>query len=216
MLRLCRFKGRIRRRVRRQGQRRPRHQLLLRHQRERQHGGRWQERWRSTAYAGITPIGLDEKYNASSYPSFDFTNTWSIAEGVDEPRLVPLTSFTDFLDGCHLPLNTKPGADVNGIPAGARYVFGINPATGPADFAKPLLDIGFDSDGKPYVKLPALANTDGATVTVLATEDLADWFGAKLVKMVRDDADGTWHTADDSHLPQMFFKWCVDIPRAEE
>ena len=52
----------------------------------------------SADYVGITPIGLAEKYNAASYPSFDFTNTWSISEGVDEPRLVPLTVFTDFLD----------------------------------------------------------------------------------------------------------------------
>lgn len=71
----------------------------------------------TSAYTGITPIVLGEKCNAASYPSFDFTNTWSIAEGTDEPRLVPLTVFTDFLDGCYLPLGTKPDADVNGIPA---------------------------------------------------------------------------------------------------
>ena len=37
----------------------------------------------STAYAGITPIDLDGKHCAASCPAFDFTNTWSIAEGVD-------------------------------------------------------------------------------------------------------------------------------------
>jgi len=129
----------------------------------------------SAPYTGIMPIDSAEKYNAASYPSFDFTNTWSIAEGMDEPRLVPLTVFTDFLDGCNLPLGTKPDAVVNGISAGARYVFGIAPALGLADLAEPLIDIGFGVNGKPGVKLPPLVNTEGATVTVLATEDLTDW-----------------------------------------
>jgi hypothetical protein len=165
----------------------------------------------STTYTGITPIVPEEKYNAASYPSFDFTNTWSIAEGVDEPRLVPLTAFTDFLDSCYLPLNTKPDADVNGIPAGARYVFGIDPQTGPADLAEPLIDIGFDTAGNPSVKIPETVNTDGATVTVLATEDLADWSGAKLVPMAHDASDGTWKPAVVERPPRLFFKWRISF-----
>ena len=56
-----------------------------------------------------------------------------------------------------------------------RYVFGIVPDKGPDDLDEPLIDIAVDASGMPYVKLPPLANTEGATVTVLASEDLADW-----------------------------------------
>ena len=52
----------------------------------------------------------------------------------------------------------KPEDMVNGIPAGVRYVFGIDPSIGPADLAEPLLDITFDANGKPVVKLPALCD----------------------------------------------------------
>jgi hypothetical protein len=130
---------------------------------------------------------------------------------VDEPRLVPLTAFTDFLDSCYLPLNTDPDADVNGIPAGARYVFGIDPQTGPADLAEPLIDIGFDAEGNPSVKIPEPVNTEGATVTVLATEDLADWSGAKLVPMAYDASDGTYKPAVAERPPRLFFKWSISF-----
>ena len=163
----------------------------------------------SNPYVGITPIVLDEKYNATSYPSFDFTNTWSIAEGVDEPRLVPLTAFTDFLDGCYLPLNTKPDADVNGIPAGARYVFGIAPALGPVDLDEPLIDIGFGLNGKPYVKLPTLVNTEGATVMVLATEDLTDWSRAAEYPVY--PATGICLPNLDPVPDRMFFKYRITL-----
>ena len=103
----------------------------------------------------------------------------------------------------------KPEDMVEGIPAGVRYVFGIDPSIGPADLAEPLLDITFDANGKPVVKLPALVNTDGVTVTVLATEDLADWSDAKLVPMAYEKSDGTWHLIDDNPPPKMFFKWRI-------
>ena len=90
-----------------------------------------------------------------------------------------------------------------------RYVFGIDPSIGPADLAEPLLDITFDANGKPVVKLPALVNTDGVAVTVLATEDLADWSDAKLVPMAYEKSDGTWHLVDDYPPPKMFFKWRI-------
>ena len=63
----------------------------------------------------------------------------------------------------------KPEDMVNGIPAGVRYVFGIDPSIGPADLVEPLLDITFDTNGKPCVKLPPQANTEGVAVTVLAS-----------------------------------------------
>ena len=105
--------------------------------------------------------------------------------------------------------------------AGVRYVFGIDPSIGPADLAEPLLDITFDTNGKPVVKLPALVNTEGATVTVLATEDLNDWSDAKLVPMAIDRDDGTWKPAeslavpDFVYPPKMFFRWRIDFERVD-
>ena len=101
----------------------------------------------------------------------------------------------------------KPEDMVNGIPAGVRYVFGIDPSIGPADLAEPLLDITFGADGKPCVKLPALANTEGATVTVLATEDLTDWSHAAEYPV--DPATGLCIPDLDPIPPQMFFKWQI-------
>ena len=101
------------------------------------------------------------------------------------------------------------GGGHEGIPAGIRYVFGIDRSIGPADLAEPLLDITFDANGKPVVKLPALVNTEDVTVTVLATEDLTDWSDAKLVPMTYEKSDGTWHLVDDNPPPQMFFKYSI-------
>ena len=101
----------------------------------------------------------------------------------------------------------KPEDMLNGIPAGVRYVFGIAPSIGPADLAEPLIDITFEANGKPVVKLPALVNTDGVTVTVLATEDLADWINA--VKYPVDPTSGLC-LPDLSPIPvQMFFRYRI-------
>jgi hypothetical protein len=105
----------------------------------------------------------------------------------------------------------KPEDMVEGIPAGVRYVFGIDPSIGPADLAEPLLDITFDANGKPVVKLPALVNTEGATVTVLATEDLGDWSDENLVPMAYDDGDGTWKPAAGICPSRLFFRWKIDF-----
>ena len=61
------------------------------------------------------------------------------------------------------------------------------------------------------MKLPEQKNTEGVTVTVLATEDLTDWSNAKLIEMRYNESDGTWKPADGSEPPKMFFKWRVDI-----
>ena len=94
-----------------------------------------------------------------------------------------------------------------GAAGGARYVFGIDPALGPADLAEPLIDIKFDTSGKPYVKLPVQANTDGATVTVLATEDILDWTGA--VEVPVDMDTGLCYPVIDPSADKMFFKWRI-------
>ena len=169
----------------------------------------------SDDYDGITPLGDEEMQRKESFTAFDFDDVWKI----DEETYPYLRTFfsayelwlkdvgiTDELEPEDMP---KPEDMVEGIPAGVRYVFGIDPSIGPADLAEPLLDITFDADGKPVVKLPALVNTEGATVTVLATEDLNDWSDAKLVPMAYEKSDGTWHLVDDNPPPKMFFKWRI-------
>ena len=52
------------------------------------------------------------------------------------------------------PAFAEPGADLNGIPVAARYVFDIAPDIAPADLPGPLLGITFDANGNPCVKLP--------------------------------------------------------------
>ena len=101
----------------------------------------------------------------------------------------------------------KPEDMVEGIPAGIRYVFGIDRSIGPDNLAEPLLDVMFDANGKPVVKLPALVNTDGATVTVLATEDLRDWTNA--VEYPVDPVTGISRPGTDPVPPQMFFKYSI-------
>jgi hypothetical protein len=103
----------------------------------------------------------------------------------------------------------KPEDMVEGIPAGVRYVFGIDPSLGPADLTEPLIDIMFNTDGKPYVKLPTIVNTEGATVTVLATEDLADW--TRATKYQVDPATGICAPDFDPVPPKMFFKYSIDV-----
>ena len=101
----------------------------------------------------------------------------------------------------------EPDELVNGIPAGARYVFGIDPQIGPENLAEPLIDIKFDTDGKPYVKLPTPVNTEGATLRVLATEDLADW--TRATKYQVDPATGICAPDFDPVPPKMFFKYSI-------
>ena len=104
----------------------------------------------------------------------------------------------------------KPEDMVEGIPAGVRYVFGIDRNKGPADLAEPLIDIGFGTDGKPYVKLPKLVNTEDATVTVLATEDLSDWSNAAEYPV--DPATGLClPDLGTPAPPRMFFRWRLTL-----
>ena len=90
-----------------------------------------------------------------------------------------------------------------------RYVFDIDPEIGPDELAEPLIDIKFDADGKPYVKLPTIVNTEGAAVKVLATEDLADWSHPSVCQV--DPATGICAPDFDPVPPKMFFKYSIDI-----
>ena len=148
-----------------------------------------------------------------SFAALDFVDVWKIDEET-YPYLRTLFSayelwlkdvgITDEPKPDDMP---KPEDMVNGIPAGVRYVFGIDPSIGPADLAEPLLDIKFDADGKPYVKLPPIVNTEDVTVTVLATEDLADWTNAAEYPV--DPATGICVLDFNPAPSQMFFKYSL-------
>ena len=166
----------------------------------------------SAAYAGISPLDADDMMDKANFPVFDFTSTWIIAEGDGAPVLRTFFSAYDlWLKDAGIAYEPEPDELVNGIPAGARYVFGIDPQTSPADLAEPLIDIGFDTEGNPSVTIPETVNADGATVTVLTTGDLSDWSHAKLVPMAYDASDGTWKPAVAERPPRLFFKWIVTV-----
>lgn len=169
----------------------------------------------SDDYDGITPLGDEEMRRKESFEALDFVDVWKIDEET-YPYLRTLFSayelwlkdvgITDELAPEDMP---KPEDMVEGIPAGVRYVFGIDPSIGPADLTEPLIDIMFNTDGKPYVKLPTIVNTEGATVTVLATEDLADW--TRATKYQVDPATGICAPDFDPVPPKMFFKYSIDV-----
>jgi len=59
------------------------------------------------------------------------------------------------------------------------------------------------------VKLPTPVNTEGATLRVLATEDLADWTHA--AKYQVDPATGICALDFDPAPPKMFFKYSIEV-----
>ena len=169
----------------------------------------------SNAYAGITPLG--DLNVAANFGGFDFGTIWMMDEAAEGPILRTIFSAYElWLKDRGIADEPDPEEDVNGIPAVVRYVFGIDPDKGPDELDEPLIDVKFDANGQPSVKIPEQANTEGVTVTVLATEDISDWSNAKLIEMQYDASDGTWHPADGIDRPKMFFKWSLTIDRMEE
>ncbi|MBO4287523.1 MAG: hypothetical protein J5985_05085, partial [Kiritimatiellae bacterium] len=162
----------------------------------------------SAAYAGITPLDADDMTDKGNFPAFDFIDTWIITEADGAPQLRTFFSAYElWLKDAGIAYEPEPDELVNGIPAGARYVFGIDPQISPTALSESLIDIKFDADGKPYVKLPSLANTEGATVTVLATEDLSDWSHA-----AEYPVDPVTGICTPPLLPnKMFFRWRITL-----
>lgn len=169
----------------------------------------------SDDYTGITPLGDEEMQRKESFTALDFDDVWKI----DEETYPYLRTFysayelwlkdVGIIDDMETEDMPKPEDMVEGIPAGVRYVFGIDPSIGPADLAEPLLDIGFDTDGNPCVKVPTLVNTEGATVKVLATEDLRDWSDPEETEVtVLSGGTLEFPRAD---YPVRFFKLSVDF-----
>ena len=168
-----------------------------------------------TASGNVGGLTTNQMLFAANFVDWDFNQTWKIEEGETTPYLLcfeklELNAFAVWVQSWNLPGNSRPETVVNGIPLGARYVFGINPDVDLADYHEPLIDIKSDTNGKPYVKLPALVNTEGATVTVLATEDLTDWSNAAEYPV--DSATGICIPDLGTPVPpKMFFKWRLRI-----
>ena len=169
----------------------------------------------SDDYDGITPLGDEEMQRKESFTAFDFVDVWKIDEET-YPYLRTLFSAYELwlkdvgiIDDMETEDMPKPEDVVEGIPAGVRYVFGIDPSIGPDDLTEPLIDIKFDADGKPYVKLPELVNTEDAAVNVLATEDISDWSHATVYPV--DPATGICAPDFDPIPSQMFFRFCLVI-----
>ena len=108
----------------------------------------------------------------------------------------------------------NPEDKTKGIENIVRYAFNIGPAA--TTVGDPIIKIVFDANGHPSVQSRALAEgRDDVTFDVLATEDLADWSNATLIKMKKCD-DGLWKPVDseDSNYvfpEKMFYKYILDM-----
>ncbi|MCR5839770.1 MAG: hypothetical protein K6G94_09085, partial [Kiritimatiellae bacterium] len=108
----------------------------------------------------------------------------------------------------------EPGDTTGGIANAVRYAFNIGPAA--TTVGDPIIKVVFDANGHPSVQSRALAEgRDDVTFDVLATEDLADWTNATLIKMKKCD-DGLWKPVDseDSNYvfpEKMFYKYILDM-----
>ena len=167
----------------------------------------------STAYSGITPLDDDGMGLQSSFQGFAFGPIWMMDEQAATPAPTLRTIFSEcelWLKDLGIPDEYDPDEDLNGIPAIVRYVFGIDPGVGPDKLDEPLLDIRFDTNGVPYAKIPALVNTNGVTVEVLATETPGDWSAGGLVPTDLSP-DGTGRTADGRARDALFFRWRIGV-----
>ena len=178
----------------------------------------------SAAYVGVTPLDGDGMTQKSNFANFDFDSTWNIDEMSSSPylRAFEKNAYEVWLGDAGLPWYTAPGADVNGIPAGVRYVFDI-PAEATDINAlpgEPFFHVTADGDGYPCVKFRAKRDPcEGVVVsaTVCATTDLldmgnpdpADW--PHRVALRYDAPTDTYQPADGSHPPTMFFTWRLAV-----
>ena len=108
----------------------------------------------------------------------------------------------------------NPEDKTKGIENIVRYAFNIDPAS--TTIGDPIIKIVFDANGHPSVQSRELAEgRDDVTFDVLATEDLADWSNATLIKMKKCD-DGLWKPVDSEgpgyvFPDKMFYKYLLDV-----
>jgi hypothetical protein len=172
----------------------------------------------AVAYPGIDPIGAGGMKSAASFPAFDFEETWNIDEGATMPYLrcfyvFEINSFNEWVADRNLPAGSTPDVVVNGIPLGARYVFGIDRMDAVlTDGNEPVFRVEFDENGEPYVQFAehVYGTADEVTLEVLATPDVTDWDDPEVIPVDLDEG-----RAKPAYLngvpPAMFFKWRMTI-----
>lgn len=89
--------------------------------------------------------------------------------------------------------------DASGIHNVFRYVFGVESG---AFTNPPLIDIAFE-DGKVVIKTPPVANSDGVTVTVVESSDVA---GKTVTATKAVDAAGNTEFTKDSAAASRFYR----------
>ncbi|MBO7684738.1 MAG: hypothetical protein J6V72_00045 [Kiritimatiellae bacterium] len=182
------------------------------------------------AYVGVTGLSSAAMKSSASF-DFDFDRTWLIDEGMSTPYLqtfiVVKRGFDVWTEQSGYPEGTEPGDVIDGIPAGVRYVFNI-PADATNINALPgeqFFHVTMDAYGNPCVKFRAKRDPyEGVepNITIYAVLDLSDCISddpaewRNLVPMRYDVLSDTWHPADGSHPPKMFFKWRVNVNRVDE
>ena len=122
-----------------------------------------------------------------------------------------ISCFADWVADRNLPANSQPGDVVNGIPLGARYVFGIDSMDAVLnEYNEPVFCVKFDENGAPYIQFARQARGEGeATLEVFATTDITDWSHAVPVEV--DLGDGRYIPDVDPIPPAMFFRWRMRI-----
>jgi hypothetical protein len=170
-------------------------------------------------YVGITPVAGADMTKQASFPAFDFTETWLIDEGESMPYLkcfasYEIDSFERWLKyRAGLPADTRPEEMVNGIPAGARYLFDIVPSQSVDTNGMPVCQIFIDPDGSPYLQFAERKYPDqwNTVFTVIASPDLAvEWDPSKRTDPLPEyavDANGRCTPGFNPVPDHMFFKY---------
>ena len=176
----------------------------------------------SAAYVGIDSVASADMTKKTSFPAFDFKETWLIEDeegSATYPYLKCLYEFT--IDSFErwarlragLTGNPKPEDVVNGIPLAARYIFDIYSMDAVlTEAGDPVMRVEFDENGEPYVQFAehVYGTADEVTLEVLATPDVTDWDDPEVIPVDLDEG-----RAKPAYLngvpPAMFFKWRMTI-----
>ena len=171
----------------------------------------------SIAYAGIA--GVEDMDNQDSFNGFDFVATWTMdgVNGSPDLSVFQPTAFQLWLEACDLPEDTDPLEDVNGVPAAARYVYGIEPMDSTTNSeGHPLVSFCLGADGTPVFELAPKQRPDdfGLVFSTLWSRSLSPW---ETVGEIRFSADNDGDDAlchppvNANDEPCMFFKSRIDI-----
>lgn len=126
-----------------------------------------------------------------------FTLSW---DGDLEAERTPYESWAE-ANG----LSGGPADATDGVANAFRYVFGK-----PSGRFSPISSVAHDADNGAVLTLPAVANTDGVTLKVLSTADIADWSPAAITeRAITVGADGKAILGDTD--PMRFYRLGADL-----